>query len=88
MNCVGWSKGKKYFEKALNEYEWISGYHPIGKQVISFVIFYFFQLLIVACGSGSQGLVTINLHVKAMTSTSIYVRCIKICEDMAKKGPE
>lgn len=72
-------KGTNTSEKALNEYEWIAGYHPMGKQVISFVTFEFFQLLIVACGSGSQDFVTINVHVKTLTSTLIYVRCVRIC---------
>lgn len=67
-------KGRNTSEKDLNEYEQISGYHPTGKQIISFVTFQFFQLVIVACGSPSQDLVTINLHVIAMTSILIYVR--------------
>lgn len=46
----------------------------LEKQIISFVTFQFFQLVIVACGSPSQDLVTINLHVIAMTSILIYVR--------------
>lgn len=49
-------------------------------------MFQFFQLLIVACGSGSQELVSINLHVKVMTSILIYVRCVKMWQKNKNKN--